>query len=92
MPKKVTKKATAEAEPQFVVADHVLVPKHELCSEEEKKRVLSHYKVQPNQLPRISAKDPAIRHLACKVGDLIKITRSSETAGVAIFYRMVSSE
>jgi DNA-directed RNA polymerase subunit H len=50
------------------------------------------YKVQAYQLPRITAQDPAIRHLGVKVGDVIRITRSSETAGEAVFYRIVSSE
>lgn len=91
MAKKAPKK-DSEAGPTFVVSDHVLVPKHELCSEEEKKRIFERYKVQAFQLPRITANDPAIRHLGCKVGDLIKITRNSETAGEATFYRIVSSE
>jgi len=95
MAKKPTSKKTAptvEEKVTLVVADHALVPKHELCSDEEKKSVLTRFKVQPNQLPRITAQDPAVRHLGCKVGDLIKITRQSETAGEAIFYRIISSE
>jgi DNA-directed RNA polymerase subunit H len=89
-----TKKKASESESKqtYVVTDHVLVPKHELCTEEEKKEVFTRYKVQAFQLPRITAQDPAIRHLGVKVGDLIKITRNSETAGEATFYRIVSSE
>jgi DNA-directed RNA polymerase subunit H len=94
MAKKTPKKTTAsdESTVTFIVSNHALVPKHELCSEEEKKSVLTKYKVQPFQMPRITANDPAIRHLSVKVGDLIKITRKSETAGEATFYRIVSSE
>jgi DNA-directed RNA polymerase subunit H len=93
MPKKTPKKRSeAEEKPNFVVSDHVLVPKHEVCTEAEKKEVFDQYKVQPHQLPRITASDPAIRHLGVKVGDVIRITRKSDTAGEAVFYRIVSSE
>jgi DNA-directed RNA polymerase subunit H len=92
-PKKTAKKASdIEEKSSFVVTDHILVSKHELCSEEEKKSILGRYKAQPFQMPRITANDAAIRHLGVKVGDLIKITRQSETAGETVFYRIVSSE
>jgi len=91
MPKKTTK-ASPEEKPTFSVKDHVLVPSHELCTEDEKKQLFARYKVQPFQLPRITATDPAIRHLSVKVGDVIKIIRNSETAGSSVFYRIVSSE
>lgn len=91
-PTKKKASESAETKQTYVVTDHVLVPKHELCTEEEKKQVFARYKVQAYQLPRITAQDPAIRHLGVKVGDLIKITRNSETAGEATFYRIVSSE
>ena len=91
MAKKATKKDSEEKQ-TYVVGNHVLVPKHEVCSEEEKKRIFERYAVQAFQLPRITANDPAIRHLGVKIGDLVKITRVSETAGEATFYRIVSSE
>ncbi|HIH24551.1 TPA: DNA-directed RNA polymerase subunit H [Candidatus Woesearchaeota archaeon] len=81
-----------DAKDTFNVSAHALVPKHEICAQSEKSEVLARYGVQPNQMPRISAHDPAIRHLSCKQGDLIKITRVSETAGTSVFYRIVSSE
>ena len=95
MPKKAPTKKRSEAVEEkttFVVSDHILVSHHELCTEEEKKQILTKYKAQPFQMPRITANDPALRHLSVKVGDLIKITRNSETAGIATFYRIVSSE
>jgi DNA-directed RNA polymerase subunit H len=91
MARKSSKK-TSEEKTEFSVSTHVLVPQHELCSEEEKRQIFERYKVQPYQLPRITAQDPAIRHLGVKIGDLIRITRRSETAGEAVFYRIVSSE
>ncbi len=74
------------------VSDHRLVPKHEKCSDAEKKRILTTYGVTAVQLPRILSTDQAIRHLGVQTGDVIRITRSSPTAGTAIFYRIVTTE
>lgn len=98
MPRKTpTKKPRSAVEDSantksFNVTEHVLVPLHELVSAEDKAKILARYGVQPNQLPRINPQDPAIRHLGVKQGDLIKITRKSQTAGDATFYRIVASE
>ena len=79
-------------EEPFKITQHFLVPKHEVLSEEEKQQVLSRYGVQLYQLPFISVNDPIVRELGAKPGDIIKITRDSETAGKAIYYRVVTKE
>lgn len=71
---------------------HVLVPKHEKISEKEKKELFERYNINVQQLPRINAKDAAIAHIECKPGDVIKITRNSETAGRVLYYRGVSND
>ena len=71
------------------IKNHVLVPKHEKCSESEKKAVLQKYKVDLKDLPKISIHDPALYTLDLKPGDVVKITRDSPTAGKTIFYRVV---
>lgn len=76
----------------FEVANHILVPKHEKLSEEEGKTLLQKYNITKLQLPRISKKDPAIKELGLKSGDIIKITRNSETAGKTAFFRLVIDE
>ena len=38
----------------------------------------------------IFPEDPAIVDLKPKAGDVIKITRESQTAGVAVYYRVVA--
>jgi len=73
----------------FEVKDHTLVPKHTKLSEVEAKEVLLKYNITKNQLPRISIKDPAIKDMKLKKGDIVKIERKSETAGKTIFYRVV---
>lgn len=97
--KAVKKKAAVKVEEveevkeePFNILQHFLVPKHEILSEEEKQQVLERYGVQPYQLPFISVNDPVVKELGAKPGDIIKITRSSETAGKAIYYRIVTKE
>jgi DNA-directed RNA polymerase subunit H len=70
---------------------HVLVPKHEKLSEKEKTAILEEYNISIKQLPRIHISDPAIAHIDADSGDIIKITRKSQTAGISIFYRVVSN-
>ncbi len=74
------------------ITKHVLVPEHEKLNQKEKQDVLAEYNITVRELPKISKKDPAIAHLDLKMGDVIKITRKSATAGKAIFYRGVSDE
>ena len=71
------------------ITKHRLVPKHELLNEKEKEELLKRYGVTIRQLPRILASDPAIQKLNAKIGDIIKITRKSPTAGEATYYRVV---
>lgn len=68
---------------------HLLVPKHEIISSEELTELLAKMNVKMENLPKIYSGDPAIRHLNAKAGDVIKITRNSQTAGTAIYYRLV---
>ncbi len=71
------------------IAKHVLVPKHTKLSEKQAKEVLVQYNVTVAELPQIRKKDPAIKKLGCKAGDIIEIERKSQTAGKALFYRVV---
>ena len=76
--------------PQKVdVSKHMLVPKHSIVSEAEKKRINEKYVLSGQELPRILKADPAIAHLKPKEGDVVKIIRKSLTAGKASFYRRV---
>lgn len=71
------------------IKNHILVPKHEKCSETEKKNVLQKFGAEIKDFPKININDAALYNLDVKPGDLIKITRDSPTAGKAIFYRVV---
>tara|TARA_B100000029_G_scaffold484471_1_gene536703 strand:- start:649 stop:900 length:252 start_codon:yes stop_codon:yes gene_type:complete len=72
-----------------LVPDHVYVPKHEIMQKDEAAEVLKQFNCKPTELPLIYVDDPAIIELGVKPGDMMKITRKSETAGESIYYRYV---
>ncbi len=74
---------------EFDILKHSLVPKHIKLSEEEKKKFLEELNINLTQLPKIRKKDPAIKNLESKTGDVIKIIRNSPTNVESIFYRVV---
>ncbi|KQC03832.1 MAG: DNA-directed RNA polymerase subunit H [Methanoculleus sp. SDB] len=73
----------------FNVLDHVMVPDHQIMSEEEVAVLLSTYTITQDQLPKIYHDDPAVKSIGAKIGDVVKITRKSQTAGKAESYRLV---
>ena len=78
---------------KFKIEEHILVPKHEkIINEKEKKELLEKYQITVKELPKIMKKDPMVKELGAKPGDVIRIIRKSETAGEAIFYRCVVNE
>jgi len=68
---------------------HDLVPKHEKITDSEKNALLERYHVSLLEIPKIAKSDMGIKHLDVKVGDVIKITRKSSTAGASEYYRVV---
>lgn len=73
----------------FKVTEHIYVPKHEILSDEEAEELLKRLHAKPEQLPYIHISDPVVRELGAKPGQILKITRRSETAGESIYYRYV---
>lgn len=71
------------------VGGHFLVPKHEIVPEARIDEVLKRYSASKDKLPQILKNDPALEEIGAKKGDVIKITRRSPTAGVAIYFRVV---
>jgi DNA-directed RNA polymerase subunit H len=75
--------------PSFNIFEHKLVPKHEILTPEEKEKLLTEYRVQPYQMPRIKASDPAIKAIGAIPGDVVRIIRDSPTAGKFVSHRYV---
>ena len=71
------------------VSCHYLVPRHSILPKDEVDEILKKYNIRLNQLPKIHRKDPAANIIGAKLGDIIKIERESETAGISVAYRLV---
>lgn len=71
---------------------HCLVPKQVKLSDAEKKKLLEKYRLTAKELPKILKTDPALAELKVKAGDVIKIIRTSKTAGESTYYRGVINE
>ncbi|MFQ5888086.1 MAG: DNA-directed RNA polymerase subunit H, partial [Candidatus Hydrothermarchaeales archaeon] len=77
---------------EFKILDHVLVPEHEILSDKEAEKLLEKHNISKGQLPKILITDPVIKKLKAKVGDVVKITRKSQTAGKTVVYKVVVKE
>jgi DNA-directed RNA polymerase subunit H len=70
------------------ILKHVLVPKHRILSEKEKLQVLEQYNINIVQLPSIKEKDPVLKEINAKIGDVIEIIREGPS-GKYKYYRRV---
>ena len=71
------------------IQDHMLVPKHEIMSEDEISEEFSDVDYDYKNLPKIKSDDPVVKAIGAEAGNVLRITRESQTAGVFVTYRIV---
>jgi len=71
------------------IQEHMLVPKHEIMSEDEISEEFSDVDYDFKNLPKIRADDPVVVEIGAEPGNVLRITRESQTAGVFVTYRIV---
>jgi len=71
------------------VSDHHLVPLHEVLPIKEGLKAVKEAGFKPASLPKIFSDDPAIKRMGPEPGDIVKVIRSSPTAGKLVIYRLV---
>ncbi len=67
----------------------MLVPTHEIMTEEEIADEFGDVEYDFKDLPKIKSDDPVVKAIEAKPGDILRITRESQTAGVFVTYRIV---
>lgn len=79
----------SDKERSYNLFAHQFVPKHELLSKKEAEELMREFHIRPYQLPYIKTSDPAAETLKAKMGDILRVTRKSATAGEVVVYRYV---
>jgi DNA-directed RNA polymerase subunit H (RpoH/RPB5) len=73
---------------QFDITTHRMAMPHRILSEEEKTAVFERYKISsPEPLPAIDSQDTMIKWIGAIPGDVVEVTRHSDTAGRSLYYR-----
>jgi DNA-directed RNA polymerase subunit H (RpoH/RPB5) len=64
---------------------------HRILSEEERTAVFNKFKISEpeNQLPWLDSQDAMVKWIGAIPGDVVEVTRHSDTAGRSAYYRYV---
>lgn len=77
-----------DTELMFNVTKHVLTPKHEKISDQEKTDLLKKLYIRELNLPHIKKTDPVSKYMGLKHGDVVKIHRYSQISEHSMYYRI----
>jgi DNA-directed RNA polymerase subunit H (RpoH/RPB5) len=74
---------------QFDITTHRMAMPHRILSEDEKTIIFDTFKISDpeNQLPWIDSQDTMIKWIGAIPGDVVEVTRHSDTAGQSFYYR-----
>ena len=51
--------------------------------------MVARFNATPAQFPYILSTDPVVKEIGARPGNFVRVTRKSETAGTAVYYRYV---
>lgn len=81
--------AFSESEMLYNVMYHASMPKCSILPKREKQTLFGNKSfIRDSQLPRISTTDKAARYMGLRRGEIVRIERESQTAGVTVSYRI----
>ncbi|CAN0890527.1 DNA-directed RNA polymerase V subunit 5A [Linum grandiflorum] len=71
------------------ITKHVLRPRHQVLTEEEKKQLLEKYNVEDKQLPRLLKTDAIAQYYGLEKGQVVKVTYTGDITESHVTYRIV---
>ncbi|MGV9199699.1 MAG: DNA-directed RNA polymerase subunit H [Promethearchaeia archaeon] len=75
------------------VLRHSLVPKHTILTKQQTEELLEEYQISLLDLPQMFEKDPVAISIGAKEGDVVEITRKSNTTVKEVkYYRYIKKE
>jgi DNA-directed RNA polymerase subunit H (RpoH/RPB5) len=76
---------------QFDITTHRMAMPHRILSEEERTAMFNKFKISEpeNQLPWLDSQDAMVKWIGAIPGDVVEVTRHSDTAGRSAYYRYV---
>lgn len=74
---------------QFDITTHRMAMPHRILDESERTAIFDKFKISEpeNQLPWIDSQDTMIKWIGAIPGDVVEVTRHSDTAGRSFYYR-----
>ncbi|CAL0323548.1 unnamed protein product [Lupinus luteus] len=71
------------------ITKHVLKPKHEVLTEQQKQSLLKKYSLEEKQLPRMLQTDAITKYYGLERGQVVKVTYNGEVTQLHVTYRCV---